>query len=128
MPTPVPPATALALVALGGAFGAVARYGVGVAAVRLFGPALPVGTWAVNALGCVLIGLAVALVPTERVRLVAVVGGLGGFTTFSAYSAETVALWTAGRPGWAVANALGSVLVGVAGVGLGLVLGRAVAS
>lgn len=116
------------LVALGGALGSVARYGVGVAALRLFGPSLPVGTWAVNAAGCLLIGVAVALVPTERVRLFAVVGGLGGFTTFSAYSAETVALWMAGRPGWAVASAAGSVLVGVACVCLGLALGRAAAA
>ncbi len=115
------------LVALGGAVGAVARYGLGLAALRLAGPGLPVGTWVVNALGCVGIGVAVALAPAERVRLLGVVGVLGGFTTFSAYSAETVALWAAGRPGWAVANALGSVVVGVASVALGLWLGRAVA-
>jgi CrcB protein len=105
----------------------VTRYGVGVAALRLFGPNLPVGTWAVNAVGCVLVGLALALAPPERVRLFAVVGGLGGFTTFSAYSAETVALWEAGRPVWAVANAAGSV-VGVVCVGVGVALGRASAS
>lgn len=127
----MPPSTSLAAfawVALGGAIGAVARYGVGVVAFRAFGPALPVGTWAVNAVGCVAVGFVLALVPTERVRLFAVVGVLGGFTTFSAYSLETFALWTSGRPGWAAANAVGSVLVGVAGVGLGLALGRAVAA
>lgn len=121
----------IVLVALGGAAGAVARYGVGLAALRVAGPdaplaGLPVGTWAANALGCVGIGIAVALAPAERVRLLAVVGVLGGFTTFSAYSAETVALWTAGRPGWAIANALGSVIMGVAGVALGIGIGRAV--
>jgi CrcB protein len=116
------------LVALGGAAGAVARYGVGLLAVRWAGmTGLPAGTWVVNALGCVGIGLAMGLGLPERVRLVVVVGVLGGFTTFSAYSAETVMLWTAGRPGWATANAIGSVLVGVAGVALGLALGRSIA-
>ena len=116
-----------ALVALGGALGAVSRYAVSLAATRLFGPGLPVGTWAVNVLGCVGIGVLVALAPGERIRLVAVVGALGGFTTFSSYSAETLALWSAGRPAWAVANAVGSVAVGLGGVALGLALGRAVA-
>ena len=116
------------LVALGGAVGSVARYGLGLAALRASGSGLPVGTWAANALGCIGIGIAVGLAPSDRVRLFAVVGVLGGFTTFSAYGAETLALWTAGRPGWAVANVLGSVVVGVAGVVLGLLLGRAVAA
>lgn len=114
------------LVALGGAIGALCRYGVGLAATRAVGPGLPVGTWAANAIGCVGIGVMVALVPAERVRLFAVVGVLGGFTTFSAFSAETVGLWTAGRPGWAAANALGSVAVGLLGVALGVAIGRTV--
>ena len=115
-------------VALGGALGAVSRYLVTLAAIRLFGTGLPVGTWAVNVVGCVGIGLVVGLVPAERVRLFAVVGVLGGFTTFSSYSVETVALWSAGRPGWAVANAAASVVVGLAGVAAGLALGRALAA
>ena len=124
MPAPVPPASAVALVALGGALGAVARYGVGVVALRVFGPGLPVGTWAVNALGCVLVGLAVALVPTERVRLVVVVGGLGGFTTFSAYSAETVALFEQGAGGRAMLYVAASVTLSVLAVVAGAALGR----
>lgn len=116
------------LVALGGALGAVSRYGVSLAAVRLFGPGVPVGTWVANAVGCVLVGFVVALAPSERVRLAVVVGGLGGFTTFSSYSAETLALWSAGRPGLAAANAVGSVVVGLAGAAAGLMLGRAVAA
>ena len=112
------------LVALGGALGALGRHGIGLAATRAIGPGLPVGTWVANALGCIAIGVMVALVPAERVRLFAVVGVLGGFTTFSAFSAETVGLWTAGRPAWAAANALGSVAVGLLGVALGIVIGR----
>ncbi len=114
------------LVALGGALGALGRYGVGLAATHAVGPGLPVGTWTANVLGCVGIGVMVALVPAERVRLFAVVGVLGGFTTFSAFSAETVGLWASGRPAWAAANALGSVAVGLLAVALGIAIGRAV--
>lgn len=112
------------LVALGGAVGAVARYGIGVASVRWSEAGWPVGTWAVNALGCLLIGLALPLVEAERTRLVLLVGVLGSFTTFSTFSADTVVLWEAGRPGLATANAVGSVVVGVGFVLLGLVAGR----
>ncbi len=115
-------------VALGGAVGAVARYGVGLAGLRWGTPGLPWGTWVANALGCLLIGLALPLVRDEDARLAILVGGLGAFTTFSTYSADTVLLWEAGRPGMAVANAAGSVVVGVAFVAAGLALGRHLAS
>lgn len=121
---PVPP---VLLVAAGGAAGAAARYGVAVVATGWL-ERLPLGTWIVNALGCFLIGLALPLVATDRVRLLAIVGFLGSFTTFSTYSADTLALWTAGRPGWAVANALGSVVVGLAFTGVGLAVGRSLAA
>ncbi|RNJ25291.1 CrcB family protein [Halosegnis longus] len=84
----------LALVAVGGALGAVCRWGVGVA---LAGPAFPVGTLAVNVLGAFLLGVllydrrfrnAVA----ARTRLVAGTGFLSSFTTYSTFAAETVAL------------------------------------
>ncbi len=58
-------------------------------------------------------------------RLLLGVGVLGAFTTFSTYSAETIVLWSAGRPGLAFANALGSVAVGLVCVAAGLAAGRA---
>lgn len=116
------------LVALGGAVGAVLRYGVGLAGVKWGGAGLPWGTWAANAVGCLLIGLALPLVRGDDARLALLVGGLGAFTTFSTYSADTMLLWEAGRRGMAVANAVGSVGVGLACVGLGMALGRAVAA
>ena len=112
-------------VALGGALGASARYGLAVASLRLFGPNWPVGTWAANLLGCFLIGLAMPLVTADRMRLVVVMGFLGAFTTFSTYSAETLVLWESGRVGLAVANALGSVIVGLVAVAAGMALARA---
>ena len=116
------------LVALGGALGAVARYGVALAGLRWGGPGLPWGTWGANALGCLLIGVALPLVRDDDARLAGVVGFLGAFTTFSTYSADTVLLWETGRRGLAVANAAGSVLVGLLFVGLGLVIGRRLAA
>ena len=116
------------LVALGGALGAVLRYGAGVVALRTAGPGVPWGTWAANAVGCLLIGVAIPLVRGDGARLALVVGVLGAFTTFSTYSADTVLLWEAGRRGLAVANAAGSVVVGLACVGLGLAVGRAVSA
>ena len=117
---------ALPLVALGGALGASARYGLALGAARLFGPEWPVaGTWAANLLGCFLIGLAIPLVTGDRARLVVLVGFLGAFTTFSTYSAETIALWEGGRLGLAAANAVGSVLVGLVAVAAGLAIARA---
>lgn len=122
----------LFLVALGGALGAVSRYGLGLLAVRVWGAGLPVGTWAVNLIGSFLIGLALPFVvakggSAEAVRLAVVIGFLGSFTTFSTFSLDTYALWERGHSGWALANAGGSVVLGLGCVVLGLWLGRAMA-
>ena len=118
---------ALFFVALGGALGASARYGLAMASVRLFGPDWPVGTWTANILGCFLIGLAIPLVSADRTRLILVMGFLGAFTTFSTYSAETIALWETGRIGLAALNAVGSVVLGLLAVAAGLAVARAAA-
>lgn len=116
------------LVAFGGALGAMARYGVALAGLRWGGEGVPWGTWVANALGCLLIGLAIPLVRGDDARLAILVGGLGSFTTFSTYSADTVLLWEAGRPGLAAANALGSVAVGLLFVVAGFWAGRQLAA
>jgi len=117
--------TAFLYVALGGALGASARYGLALASLHLFGPNWPVGTWAANLLGCFLIGFAVPLVAVDRTRLIFVMGFLGAFTTFSTYSADTIAIWEEGRIGLAVVNAVGSVVLGLVAVAAGLALARA---
>ncbi|MEM8600245.1 MAG: fluoride efflux transporter CrcB [Bacteroidota bacterium] len=115
-----------ALVALGGAGGALARFGVAVASARWAGVSgLPIGTWIANIAGCFLIGLALPFVSgRDPLRLLGVVGFLGGFTTFSSYSAETLALLETGRLGWALVNALGSVAVGLVAAWAGWTLAR----
>lgn len=117
------------LVAAGGALGALGRYGIGLLAVRVWSTGLPLGTWAVNLLGSFLIGLAVPFLiakgeAADSVRLLFVIGFIGSFTTFSTFSLDTLALWESGRPGWALLNAGGSVVLGLALVALGLWLGR----
>ncbi len=116
----------LLLVAVGGALGAVARYGVGVGAARWLGLAFPWGTLAVNVLGGFAMGWLAARVGPEQeaLRLALGVGVLGGFTTFSAFSLETVRLMEH-QPGLAALYAAASVVLSVGACWIGLTLGRA---
>jgi fluoride exporter len=113
------------LVALGGAVGSVARYGVGVAAARVFGLAFPWGTLIVNIVG----GFAMGVVATrfapdqENMRLLLGVGFLGGFTTFSTFSLEMLRLMEH-HPGQAALYAAASVVLSVGACWLGFALGR----
>ncbi len=113
------------LVAVGGAVGAVARYGVGLGAARLFGLAFPWGTLAVNIVGGLAMGLLAAKTAPEQeaLRLELGVGVLGGFTTFSAFSLETVRLMEH-QPGLAMLYAAASVVLSVGACWVGLSLGR----
>jgi len=82
-------------VMIGGGIGASCRYGVSLAAVKIFGSRFPWGTLAVNLSGCFLIGVSFALAERTSlmgpsVRLFFVTGFLGGLTTFSTYALETV--------------------------------------
>jgi len=115
----------LLLVAAGGALGAVARYGVGIGAARWLGLAFPWGTLAVNVVGGFAMGWLAARVGPEQeaLRLALGVGVLGGFTTFSAFSLETVRLMEH-QPGLAALYAAASVVLSVGACWLGLYLGR----
>jgi CrcB protein len=112
-------------VALGGALGSMARYGVGFAAARWFGLAFPWGTLAVNVIGGLAMGILAARVGPEheQMRLLLGVGLLGGFTTFSAFSLETVRLMEH-QPGLAALYAAASLILSVGACWLGLMLGR----
>ena len=119
----------LLLVGLGGALGAMARYLTVVGAARLFGPGFPAGTLAVNVLGSFLIGvLAVAMLGPRGASPAAaflLVGVLGGFTTFSAFSLDALKLWQAGQAGLAGAYVVASVGLSLAGVAAGAAAGAA---
>ena len=88
---------------------------------------LPLGTLVVNAAGGLLIGLAMALLPREAHdpwRLLLVTGFLGGFTTFSAFSAESLTLLMRGAPGWALLHSAAHVLGALACAAAGWQLGQ----
>lgn len=91
----------LLAISLGAAFGALARWGLGLALNGLF-PAIPPGTLAANLIGGYLVGLALPLLSAHpdwgpAWRLFVVTGFLGGLTTFSAFSGEVAQLLQQGR-------------------------------
>lgn len=119
--------TAVALVAAGGAAGCVLRYLVVVATQGTPG-AFPWGTLAVNVAGSLLLGAVLGALPTDNAgRLLFGTGFCGGFTTFSTFSAETVALVAHGQLGRASAYVASSVTLSFLAVAAGIAAGRAVA-
>ncbi len=114
-----------ALVGLGGAIGSMARFWLAGAVLRLTGAGFPWGTVLINIVGSLLIGFLAGGVALGRPALAAfaMAGVCGGFTTFSAFSLQTVELLRAGRIGEAAANVLVSVVVCVCAAFLGLQMG-----
>ena len=116
-------------VAFGGAFGAAARYMVGNYVGTWLGVGIPWPTLLVNIVGSFGLGVFVALSalvwsPSAPLRAFVVVGLLGGFTTFSAFSLEVVLLAERGRLETAALYALGSVSLAVGALFAGLRLTR----
>jgi len=122
--------TALAI-AIAGAFGALARWGVGSWFGQRF-PSFAWGTLVVNVSGSFVLGLLFALLieraaGTPTMRLALTTGLMGAYTTFSTFSLETMRMFEEGATGSALANIGLSLALGLAAVWLGLSLGRAVA-
>jgi CrcB protein len=113
-------------IALGGAIGAAARHALNTVVQLRWGSAsFPAGIFAVNAIGCLAIGLLAGLIAADRVsvpgpvRAFLMVGVVGGFTTFSSYALDTLVLVRGGQPGLAAVNALGQVVSGLVAAWIG---------
>ncbi len=116
-------------IAAGGALGALMRYWVSIATYAWLGRGFPWGTLAVNVLGSFLMGILYILLlerlsSSPEMRAFLLIGFLGAFTTFSAFSIETLNLLEDAQTGKALLNAGGSVILCVAATWLGVILGR----
>ncbi len=118
-------------VALGGALGSVARHGVNLVALQNFGPDFPYGTMFVNITGSLMIGLLAGLFAqyanwSQDMRSFAIIGILGGFTTFSSFSLDVVTLFERGNYAACAAYLTLSIFLSIAGLVAGLSFIRAV--
>lgn len=115
------------LVFLGAGIGGAMRHGVNIAAARVLGTGFPWATLAVNVVGGFAMGVLAGWLAlkagetwTQSVRLFVATGILGGFTTFSAFSLDTVLLWERGQVGAVAAYVLASVVLSIAALVAGL--------
>lgn len=122
----------LAYIALGGSIGSVLRYLMVTQATGWFGNNFPYGTVIVNILGSLCMGivcgyLAAKNIPADHnIRTFVAIGILGGFTTFSAFSMDTVLLMTRGELGSAFLYVTASVVLSIGAFFIGTMLTRCV--
>lgn len=117
-------------VALGGAIGSALRYLTNVGAKQVFGPGYPYGTLIVNIAGSFAMGFLVVFLARRGGNHLApllMTGVLGGFTTFSAFSLDTLTIWERGEPVGAFLYVAASVLLSLAAIVAGLALARGMA-
>lgn len=118
-----------AAVAIGGALGSVARYATMIGVGRLVGVGFPYGVLVVNVIGGFIMGVLVELMaltwsPSEAMRVFFIVGVLGGYTTFSAFSLDVWLLLEKGLYGPAIVYIVASVVLSVAALVAGLTITR----
>ena len=118
------------LVGLGGAIGSMARHGLnGLIHQRMLASTFPFGIFLVNVAGSFIIGTLSGVIVSGRwhvtleTRTFLIVGVLGGFTTFSSFSLDTLALFRDGHIGQAIANVAGQVGLSLLAVWAGFKLG-----
>ena len=118
-----------AIVFLGGGIGAALRHGVNLGAARWLGAGFPFGTLIVNVTGSLIMGLIAGYFAfkgdaSQNWRLFLSTGILGGYTTFSAFSLDAVALYERGEVGLAAIYVVASVVLSIAGLFAGLAIAR----
>ena len=119
----------LSLVFVGGGIGAVARYWMQGFVYRFMSGIFPYGTIAVNVLGCFIIGLLMTgmeerFMVNPSLRIFITVGILGGFTTFSSFSFETIALFQDGEVFFGMLNIVASVVICLSATYIGVFTGK----
>jgi CrcB protein len=117
------------IVFVGAGIGGALRHGVNLTALRLLPASIGISTLIVNVLGSFAMGLiiewfALKSDAPQAFRLFLTTGMLGGFTTFSAFSLETVLLYERGQLGWALLNVLASVSLSIGALFAGLFVVR----
>ncbi len=124
--------TRIMLIGLGGAVGSVFRYLLSTSVYKFLKPSFPYGTLTVNACGCFLIGFLFVLLlerfdgQADSLRSLLIIGFLGGFTTFSSFSLETLNLIESGELLSGLLNVMVSVFLCLSLTWVGVVLGRLV--
>jgi len=121
--------TKILYLSAGGAAGTLSRYYLSGLAQRLAGGSFPLGTFAVNMLGCLFFGAVWGffenrLLPGSEVRLLVLTGFMGAFTTFSTYMFETAELVKYGQMVVALLNVVGQSVAGLVLVLAGIAIGR----
>ena len=116
-------------IAIGGALGAMARYGVSTLVFDASAQRFPYATLSVNVLGSFAMGFLFVIIAEKAMlppvmRSMLMVGFLGAFTTFSTFSLDALGLWQNGHLLMALVYALGTVVLCLAAVGLGVWLTR----
>jgi CrcB protein len=114
---------------IGGGLGSILRYLLSGAIYRWTNSVFPLGTIAVNTIGCFLIGLMMAgmggrFIVSPSLRIFLTIGLLGGFTTFSTFSYETIALLKDGEILFSTINIIGSFVVCLAATYAGTLAGK----
>ncbi len=117
------------LVFVGAGLGGVLRHIMNMLSLRWFGPGFPAGTFLINISGSIVMGLVVGFLatrdmPSIELRLFVATGILGGYTTFSTFSLDTITLWQRGEFAAAAAYVIGSLVLSFAGLWLGMALFR----
>ena len=112
-----------------GAFGCAARMWLSDLLAEKYGPAFPIGTLVVNVLGCFIIGVFAGITRADGgllvhpvIRQAVMIGFLGGFTTFSSFGLQTMALLNDGEWGYATLNIVLSVALCLAAVWIGQII------
>lgn len=117
------------LVGLGGAVGSILRYLTSVLVQKYYSSIFPLATFIANVIGCFLIGILISWLEKNNtidspLKWLLITGFCGGYTTFSTFALENIQLMQSQQTLWAIFYSLGSILLGILSVWLGMTLAK----